>query len=70
MVIAPVRGVVSGFGATVYVSQEAPAPVLPSGIVIQDTLLEADQSHVAAVEMKTLLVVPLALGETAVGENP
>jgi hypothetical protein len=54
----------------VYAIQEAPAPVLPSGIVIQDTSLEADQSHVGAVETNTLLVKPPALGETVVGDNP
>jgi hypothetical protein len=43
--------------------------VLPFGNVIQGTLLEADQSHVEAVEMNALLVEPLALAETVVGDT-
>ena len=69
IVSTPERGVGFGFGATTYCSQAVPAPVLPFGIVIQGTLLEADQSHVEDVEMNALLVEPLALAETVAGET-
>ena len=46
-----------------------PDPELPSGRVIHDTSLDADQLHVEVVEMKALLVEALALAETVVGET-
>jgi hypothetical protein len=37
--------------------------------VIQGTSLDADQSHVEAVEMNALLFTPFALAETVVGDT-
>ena len=67
--IVPDRGLEFEFGATVYRSHELPEPELPSGRVIHDTSLDADQLHDVVVEMKALLVEPLAPAETVVGET-
>ena len=67
--IVPERGLESGFGATAYRSHEVPDPELPSGRVIQDTSLDADQLHGEVVEMKALLVELLAPAKTVVGET-
>jgi hypothetical protein len=65
----PVREVVAVFAATVYEKVPLPVPVAPAVIVIQASLLVADQPHPADALTVTMLEPPDAAVVVDVGES-
>ena len=69
IVIVPVRGVASGFGATLYETFPMPVPLAPSGIVIHGTELVAVHPQVLPVLIPTVRSADADVSDTLVVDS-